>query len=73
MDKLHVLDQLPAITQPTLVLGGKMDQMVPYLGSIDIAGAIPNAELVPLETGHGCMIEEMQAFNDAVSGFLTRL
>ena len=73
MDKFDVLDELPRLSQPTLVIGGRMDQMVPFLGSEDIAGAIPGAELVTLETGHGCMIEEMQAFNDAVSGFLARL
>ena len=73
MDKFDVLEELPRLTQPTLVIGGKMDQMIPFIGSEEIAAAIPGAELVALETGHGCMIEEMQAFNDAVSGFLARL
>ena len=73
MGKFDVLAELPSIDKPTLVIGGKMDQMVPFIGSEEIAAAIPGAELVALETGHGCMIEEMQAFNDAVAGFLARL
>jgi len=44
--------------------------MVPYLGSEEIAAAIPGAEFVTLETGHGCMIEEMPAYNAAVQTWL---
>jgi pimeloyl-ACP methyl ester carboxylesterase len=56
-----------------LVLGGRMDMTVPYFGSEEIAAAIPGAKLVTFETGHGCMIEEMDAFNAAVSEFLASL
>jgi pimeloyl-ACP methyl ester carboxylesterase len=54
-------------------MGAKMDQMVPGLGSREIAAAIPGAELVMFETGHGCSVEEMEAFNGAVHGFLKAL
>ena len=33
LGKHDTLAELPSISVPTLVLGGKMDQMVPYLGS----------------------------------------
>jgi pimeloyl-ACP methyl ester carboxylesterase len=73
LDKHDVLADLPTIAVPTLVIGGKMDMTVPYLGSEEIAGAIPGAKFVTLETGHGCMIEEMEPFNRAVTDFLASL
>jgi pimeloyl-ACP methyl ester carboxylesterase len=71
--KHDTLADLPKVTCPTLVMGGKMDQMVPYLGTKEIAAAIPNAELATYETGHGCMVEEMEPFNQKVSEFLRSL
>lgn len=73
LDKHDVLADLPRIDVPTLVLGGRMDMTVPYFGSEEIAAAIPGANLVTLETGHGCMIEEMETFNGAVMEFLASL
>ena len=71
--KHDVLAELESVSVPTLVLGGKMDQMVPYLASEEIARAIPNAELATFETGHACMIEEMEPFNRKVEEFLAQL
>jgi pimeloyl-ACP methyl ester carboxylesterase len=71
--KHDTLDQLSDIDCPTLVAGGKMDMMVPYFASEEIAGAIAGAQLATFETGHGCMIEEMEAFNRRVEEFLAQL
>lgn len=73
MDKHDTLADLGTISVPTLVLGGKMDMLVPYFGSEEIAGAIPAARFVSFETGHGCMVEEMDQFNAAVAEFLASL
>jgi pimeloyl-ACP methyl ester carboxylesterase len=73
LDKHDVLADLPRVSVPTIVLGARNDQMVPGFGSEEIAAAIPGAELHMFETGHGCMIEEMEPFNAAVSAFLARL
>jgi pimeloyl-ACP methyl ester carboxylesterase len=70
IDKFDALAQLPTIKCPTLVLGGKLDVMVPGFASEEIAAAIPGAQLKMFETGHGCMIEEMEAFNATVKDFL---
>ncbi|MDQ3953849.1 MAG: alpha/beta hydrolase, partial [Actinomycetota bacterium] len=59
LTKHDVLGRLGAISCPTLVLGGKMDMMVPGFASEEIAAAIPGAELAMFESGHACMIEEM--------------
>ncbi|CAN5498155.1 alpha/beta hydrolase [soil metagenome] len=72
VDKHDVLDRLPSIEVPTLVIGARNDMMVPYLGSEEISAAIPGAEFVTLETGHGCMIEEMPAYNAAVQTWLAK-
>lgn len=73
IDKHDTAAELGTISCPTLVLGGKMDMMVPGFASQEMAAAIPGAELQMFETGHGCMIEEMEAFNSRVSRFLTSL
>lgn len=73
IDKHDALADLGRIQVPTLVAGGKMDQMAPYFASEEIAAKIPGARLVTFETGHGLMVEEMQAFNDALSEFLRSL
>ncbi|MEA2487612.1 MAG: hypothetical protein QOF16_1266 [Actinomycetota bacterium] len=70
MDKHDTLADLSKVGCPTLVLGGKMDMLVPYFAAEEIAAGIPGAKLVTFETGHGCMVEEMDAFNAAVSNFL---
>ena len=73
LDKFDAIDELPHITCPTLVLGGKIDMIVPGFGSEEVAAAIPGAQLRMFATGHGCMVEEMTEFNAAVTGFLESL
>ncbi|HEX2295294.1 MAG TPA: alpha/beta fold hydrolase [Actinomycetota bacterium] len=73
LTKHDVLGRLGEVACPTLVLGGKMDMMVPGFASEEIAAAIPGAELTMFETGHGCMVEEMTEFNDRISKFLAAL
>lgn len=68
-----VLHELPRVAVPTLVIGAKMDMMVPGFASEEIAEAIPGSKLVMLETGHGSGVEEMEAFNSAVHDFLAGL
>lgn len=68
--KHDCLAELGSISCPTLVVGGRMDMMVPYFAAEEIAGAIPGAELATFESGHGLMIEEMDAFNGRLTEFL---
>ena len=70
LDKHDVLAELHRIACPTLVLGAKADQMVPFLGSEEIAAAIPGAEFSVFETGHAAPLEEMEAFNARIETFL---
>lgn len=68
-----VLGELPRLTCPTLVIGGKMDMLAPAFASEEIAAAIPGAELELLETGHGLLLEEMDRVNARIHAFLTKL
>ncbi|MFP5298130.1 MAG: alpha/beta fold hydrolase [Actinomycetota bacterium] len=75
MEALHkhdALAQLHGVSCPTLVFGGRLDMMVPYFASEEIARAIPGAEFVTFETGHGLMFEEMDRFNSVLRDFLDR-
>lgn len=73
LDKHDCLDQLSAVTCPTLVIGSRWDQMVPGLGSEEIAAAVPGSRLVMFDSGHGVSMEKMQEFNDAIGDFLAEL
>lgn len=70
IDKHDALADLGSISCPTLVMGAKQDQMVPYFASQEIAAAIPGAQLATFETGHGAPIEELEAFNRRIEEFL---
>ena len=71
--KHDVLPELSRVSCPTLVVGGRMDMMVPDFASEEIAAAIPGAQLEMFETGHGLMVEEMERFNRVLHNFLASL
>jgi pimeloyl-ACP methyl ester carboxylesterase len=65
---------LPSIAVPTLVIVGEEDSITPPALSVAMATALPNAELVRLPlAGHLSSLEQPQAFNAALLGFLARL
>jgi aminoacrylate hydrolase len=70
MEKFDVLAELGRVGVPTLVIGARLDMMVPCFASEEIAAAIPGARLEIIDGGHGIMVEQMQPFNDLVQGFL---
>jgi pimeloyl-ACP methyl ester carboxylesterase len=69
----RVIESLPRIAVPTLVLVG--DQDTPYHGATDyMAQKIPNARKVALEgAGHASNIHQPAAFNAAVQAFLATI
>ncbi len=68
----RVIESLPGITVPALVLVGSDDK--PYLGATDyMARKIPGAEHVVIaDAGHAANIHQPAAFNESVEGFLAR-
>jgi pimeloyl-ACP methyl ester carboxylesterase len=69
----RVIESLPSIKVPTLVLAGAKD--VQFLAATDyMAAKIPGAEKVIIEgAGHAANIDQPEAFNRAVRGFLDRV
>ena len=67
----RVMESLPSITVPTLVLVGADD--AEFLGSSQyMAGKIPGAELAVIEgAAHAPPVSQPAAFSDAVLGFLS--
>lgn len=69
----RIIESLPDIFVPTLVLAGADD--TPFLGATDyMAGKIPGATKVIIpEAGHASNIHQPEAFNAAVEEFLARI
>ena len=69
----RVIESLPSIKAPTLVLAGAKD--VQFLAATDyMAAKIPGAEKVLIEgAGHAANIDQPEAFNNAVRKFLDRV
>jgi pimeloyl-ACP methyl ester carboxylesterase len=64
-------DRLGAITNPTLVLAGNEDLLVPPQNASYLAEKIPKARLVLYEnTGHGLMFQDPERFGRQVIEFL---
>lgn len=62
---------LSQITQPTLVVNGDNDRMVPTLNSYDLAKRIPNSKLIIYkDSGHGGIFQNHEEFVKAVIEFL---
>src|SRR5215203_3721477 len=64
-------DRLANITQPTLLIVGDQDLLIPAANSIMMAQRIPNSWLVIIQgTGHGMMLQVPNEFSAIVQTFL---
>ncbi len=73
--ELHqeLIDLLPTIEVPTLVMVGNQDILTPRGDSEDLAATIPTAELVVISgAAHGFMVEHASTFNRVLLEFLGR-
>lgn len=67
-----ITGKLSGIQAPTLVIWGEHDPIIPLRAGKQIAGILPNAELVVIgDAGHNVMWDRPEAFNQAVMDFLT--
>jgi pimeloyl-ACP methyl ester carboxylesterase len=63
-------DLLGSIDVPTLVIAGTQDAIIPVTEVRAMAGHIPRARLVELNTGHLSNLEDQRAFNQALGSLL---
>jgi pimeloyl-ACP methyl ester carboxylesterase len=69
----RVVDRLPQLEQPTLLVVGKQDRIVNPDEAIEAARRLPHGEVVVLPNcGHAPQIEEAQTVNQLVVEFLVR-
>jgi non-heme chloroperoxidase len=63
-------ENLKAVTVPTLILQGRLDNIVSYQMAEQLNKAIPNSKLVPFEkSGHALFVEEADKFNKELIDF----
>lgn len=73
MTRDSVLDRLPQITVPTLVLVGEEDRPIPPARSRQIHEGLPDSEFVQIPAaGHLSALERPDAVNEAILDFLAR-
>jgi 3-oxoadipate enol-lactonase len=71
--KLNLTDRLPGIALPTLIVVGEDDPATTVEMARTIQRGIPGSELVVLQhAAHLSNLEQVEAFNRAVLGFLAR-
>ena len=64
---------LSKISQPTLVVNGDEDRMVPTENSYDLVQRLPNSKLVIYkDAGHGSIFQYHEEFTKEVLAFLNR-
>jgi proline iminopeptidase len=69
----NILNQLHQITAPTLVLAGQQDWICPPECSVEIAAAIPQAELTIFENcGHLVRVDQPKALLNAITQFVVK-
>jgi pimeloyl-ACP methyl ester carboxylesterase/DNA-binding CsgD family transcriptional regulator len=68
-----VADEVPAISVPTLVLHARRDHATSFADAVEVAGRIPDARLVELDSNNHVLLEDEPAwtrFVDEVRAFL---
>jgi len=72
--KENLSDEIPRITQPTLLIWGKQDTITPPDVAMEFNKLIPNSQLVWVdECGHAPMMEKPEEFNFILERFLNEL
>jgi len=71
--RINVTERLKEITCPAMVIVGEQDFGTPVAMAQEIHGALPGSELVIIPSAaHLSNLEQPEAFNKALSGFLDR-
>jgi pimeloyl-[acyl-carrier protein] methyl ester esterase len=70
LGEIDLRAEIPAITQPALVIAGGRDTLVPPAAGAWLAAALPNARLAPIEgAGHVPFLSHPAHFGEACAAF----
>lgn len=73
-NSFDVMDRLPQILSPSLIICGSKDRLTPVKYSKYLHDNIKNSQLkIVEEAGHMVMVEKPAAVNEAIAGFLSQL
>ena len=67
----NLTDRLPDITQPTLVIHGRRDRLVPVINARDAAATIPDCRYLELDSAHWPIREYPGETATAIADFLS--
>lgn len=74
LPRFDIVDQLPNIHVPTLVIAGKNDHVIPASQSRIIAEKVPHCELILLDgAGHLPMAERPIQYNQAITNWMEKV
>jgi pimeloyl-ACP methyl ester carboxylesterase len=74
VERDSVVERLPQLDVPTLVIHGEQDASIPISQGETLASRIPDAELVRVPgVGHTAPLEAPDLVNGALAGFLSRV
>jgi len=65
---IDVRDLLPKVETPSLIFHSRSDQAVPFSQGAELAGGIPNAQFVPLESRNHILLADEPAWETFTSG-----
>lgn len=68
--RVQIAQEVEGIPHPTLVIGSQEDQMVPLRHQRQLFGAVPDARLAVIGTGHASVLERPSEISFHVQGFL---
>lgn len=73
-DQFDIMNRLPEIDRPALIICGSEDRMTPVKYSLHLQKELPQAKLVIIEgAGHMVMLEKSEEVNAAISAFCTEI
>ncbi|MEO1719549.1 MAG: alpha/beta hydrolase [Pseudomonadota bacterium] len=73
LDRQRMMDLVPQIRQPTLVVAGKNDPVIPFAHQRQLALTLPRGRLAPFgDVGHLVMVESPAQFCSAVDASFQR-
>ncbi|WP_162600793.1 alpha/beta hydrolase [Paraburkholderia sp. C35] len=70
---LDISGRLAHIQQRTLVIGSRLDQLIPFAHSLELAGGIAGAALAELTCGHGSVTERPAEVFRLIDKFVRRI